>query len=307
MVALLLATFAGNLDSQYQAAQAIASAAPKSEWRYLLAQSAIDLGRGAESVRVLEEMGPDIGWMRGSFTYWMMLGRSLHYIGASNRELAATTEGRRRFPTNRLIAQAYIKALVACGMTDSVEAEVGRALTLRQRENSVEYQPMDQAVSELLAHGYTAAAKRVAVRTLFWLDQQSVDTRSAWAAVTPDFQNAAGRVDDARTALESLAKKLPRDRGVLLSLAVISAQQGDSGNARRIEALLNANNTQTSPADLLLGRAILAAGLGENDRAVALLQDAFQMGYAWRSVLHIVPGLEKLRGYGPYEDLVRPR
>lgn len=147
----------------------------------------------------------------------------------------------------------------------------------------------------------------MAVRTLSWLDQQSVETRDAWAPVTQDFRNAAGRVDDARTALESLAKKLPRDRGVVLSLAVISSQQGDSGNARRIEALLNLNTTQPSPADLLLERAILAASLGENDRAVGLLQDAFRMGFAWRSVLHIVPGLEKLRGDGPYEDLVRPR
>lgn len=177
MGALLLATFAGNVDTQYQAGLAIASATPTSEWRYLLAQSAIEVGRGAKSVRVLEEMGADTGWMRGSFMFWMMLERSLHYIGASNRELVAMTEGRRRFPTNRSIAQAYIKALVACGMTDSVEAEVGRALTLRQRENPVEYQSMDRAVSELLADGYEAAAKRGGTHALLARSTVSRDSR----------------------------------------------------------------------------------------------------------------------------------
>ena len=59
--------------------------------------------------------------------------------------------------------------------------------------------------------------------------------------------------------------------------------------------------------DLLISRARIAASLGEFERAVALLQDAFRAGFTWRSVLHTLPGLDPLRGYAPYEELIRPR
>ena len=306
---LQLAAAAGNLDAQYQAGLAVAAAAPQSEWRYLLAQSALDVGRATESVRVMDEMGPDLGWLRGSYRYWILLDRGLHYLGDFDRELSSATEARRRFPTNRILAQPYIKALAANGMVDSIDAEIARALAMRQRTNANELQTMMQAIVELRAHGNAAASKRVAARSLAWMRQQPDSVQRPLAVFVPMVHYFAGETEIARTLLQrSLDTTSAKhwDFGDASLLAVIHAEQGRPSQARRIDSVLASIGTSLFEPERLVSRAAIAASLGDGDAAVRLLQDAFRGGFTWRSILHVEAGFDKLRGYAPYEALVRP-
>ncbi len=54
-------------------------------------------------------------------------------------------------------------------------------------------------------------------------------------------------------------------------------------------------------------QARIAAMLGERDEAVRLLRSAFREGRRFGIWLHQDMYLESLRGYDPYEELVRPR
>jgi hypothetical protein len=54
-------------------------------------------------------------------------------------------------------------------------------------------------------------------------------------------------------------------------------------------------------------RACIAAQLGEKDRAVALLQRTFGQGFFFQTSVHRDLELEPLRGYPPFEELIRPK
>ena len=52
-------------------------------------------------------------------------------------------------------------------------------------------------------------------------------------------------------------------------------------------------------------RALVWAGLGENDRALAWLERAFQERYAWMVHLKVDPRLDRLRANPRFADLSR--
>ena len=54
-------------------------------------------------------------------------------------------------------------------------------------------------------------------------------------------------------------------------------------------------------------QACIAAQLGEKDRAVSLLAQAFGQGFPFSHYLHRDLDLEPLRGYPPYEALVKTK
>ena len=306
MVDHQLMVFKGDLAGEYSAAVAIAAAAPQSEWGYFLAESAVRVGRAREAILVLEQAGPDLGWLGSYPVYWMLLGRALHFAGEHERELSAMEEARRRFPTNRIIAQVLLKALAALGRVAEVEAEVNRAFTMKQKGNWTDNQPMDQAIAELSAHGYPDAAKRLAERTVDWIGQQPPDEQRALASPLLDFLLAAGQPREALRLAARLVAQGPEDLEVDTFLARVSAEQGDRVTARRIDAELARVSDPGHQSDVLMSRAAIAASLGEREAAVSLIQDACRAGYGWRSVLHQLPEFAPLRGYPPFDALARP-
>ena len=56
-----------------------------------------------------------------------------------------------------------------------------------------------------------------------------------------------------------------------------------------------------------LWRALIAASLGERERAVNLLRDAFGRGADYGIWLHRDPDLASLRDYPPFQELLRPK
>ena len=303
MVDHLVATFANDLPAAYEAAQAIAAAAPASEWRYLLAESAVRIGRAREATRVLEAMGPDLGWLSGWQHYWWLLGRSLHFLGEHERELVAMQEAKRRFPANRVIAQMLLKALAALGRVAEVEAEVDRALTLKQKGYWSDNQPMEQSVMELRAHGYPDAARRIAEHTVTWFGRQTPEERRRLAYMLPEFLLWTGHPLEAKRAATALVREGSNDVDVLVSLATLSANQGDRATARKIDGQLARLSDPRVRGEVLVARARIATSLEERDAAVLFLQDACRAGFEWRNVLHIMPELFPLRGYAPFDRL----
>ncbi|HEV8456087.1 MAG TPA: hypothetical protein VGQ24_14405, partial [Gemmatimonadales bacterium] len=297
---------AGDLNGEYRTSAALEAVAPRSEWGYLLAESAVKVGRAREAIRVLERIGPDLGWLETSPGYRMLLGRALHFAGEHERELVAMEEARRRFPTNRIIAQMVLKALAALGRVAEVDAEVDRAFALKQMNGWSDNQPMDQTISELRAHGYPDAARRLAERTVAWIGRQPAADQAAIGTARVELLLDAGRAFEARRLAVQLVAADPEDFELQAFLARVSAEQGDSATARRIDARLTRVSDPRLRANILVYRAGIAASLGYREVTVGLLQDACRAGFAWRSVLHILPEFAPLRGYPPFDQLARP-
>ena len=302
----LLAVLSGDLGAEYTASLAVSAASPKSEWRYLQAESALKVGRAAETVRLLDEMGPDLGWLHSSFAYWVLFTRALHFLGQDERDLVVIKAARKRFPTNRILIQEQLKALAGLGRTSEVEATVEEALTLRPKGNWGDAQPMDQTIWELRAHGQPDAARRLAVRTLAWVNEQPMAMQAELAGDIPSFLYQADSLSAARRALEHLVAVTPRDDYFLSFLAVVCAELGDKTTARQIAAQLRRPVASPLLGSRLMTRAFVAASLDERESAVGLIRDAYRAGYEWRTVVHVLPGMTHLRGYPPYEALIHP-
>jgi DNA-binding SARP family transcriptional activator len=300
----LVAVLSGDLGAEYRASLAVSAGSPKSEWRYLQAESALKVGRARESVRLLDEMGPDLGWLHSSFAYWHLFARALHFLGQDERDLVVITAALERFPTNRILIQDELKALAGLGRVADVEATVEQALTLRPKGNWGDMQPMEQTVWELRAHGQPDAARRLAVRTLAWVKEQPTAMQAEWAGDIPSFLYQADSLYAARRALERLLAVSPRDDYFLSFLAVVCAELGDKTTARQIAARLTQPVPSRLLGDRLMDRASVAASLDEREAAVGLIRDAYRAGYEWRTVVHILPGMTHLRGYPPYGALI---
>ena len=256
------------------------------------------------TVHLLDEMGPDLGWLHSSFAYWALFTRALHFLGEDERALAVSKAALERFPTNRILIQGQLKALAGLGKTSEVEAAVEQALTLRPKGTWGDAQPMDQTVWELRAHGQPEAARRLAVRTLAWLKEQPAATQTDLAELIPFFLYQADSLSAARRALEHIVAAAPSDDYHLSFLAVVCAELGDKTTARRIAAQLRRPVAPPLLGDQLMDRATVAASLDERESAVGLIRDAYRAGYEWRTVVHIEPGMSHLRGYPPYEALI---
>jgi hypothetical protein len=84
---------------------------------------------------------------------------------------------------------------------------------------------------------------------------------------------------------------------------IAAASAGDREVAEAMDRELAAFNDPYRRNVLTWSRACIAAQLGERERAVELLHEA--PGRAFQ--LHASPYLEPLRGYPPFEELLRPK
>jgi hypothetical protein len=86
-----------------------------------------------------------------------------------------------------------------------------------------------------------------------------------------------------------------------LHLGVVAARMGDRSEALRISRL---KAVATHPS----GPAYIAAELGERERAVDLLRDAFSKGVSGLSLnLHRDDYYRRLWDYPPFQELIRPK
>jgi Flp pilus assembly protein TadD len=110
---------------------------------------------------------------------------------------------------------------------------------------------------------------------------------------------------------EELLEESPADTIALAGLGAIAARLGESERARAISQQLAGR-----PGGQALGRASIAALLGEREEAVELLREALhQIGttginrdWGWYMLQrHQDMDLESLHGYPPFEQFLRPR
>ena len=81
---------------------------------------------------------------------------------------------------------------------------------------------------------------------------------------------------------------------------------GDSTSAMKQAAALS--RLASEPDGIVeLARAQLAAVLGQRERAVELLRDAFARGLSMSTALHRQMDFESLRGFAPFDELMRPK
>jgi DNA-binding SARP family transcriptional activator len=310
MVEHQAAVFRSDYAAAYEKAERVVAAAPRSEWRYLLAESALQAGRGREAARILTNLNPETGWLQGrSLGYWIALQRALHLIGDHGREMEVLNRAHQRMPA-RDFSQLRVAALAASGQLGEVRQELDRSQAALGSHDPGRLLPLLRAVFELRAHGYPGLASRIAETGLEYFDRLPVPTKNAEGIHRVHLLIAVGNSTEAMRQLEVLSESDRSLAEVMAIQGVLAADLGDTAAARAVAAnlRLRAETDSVGPdsePDLLIGRAMVAVGLGEPDEAVRLLRMAYRSGFSWRIFTHWIWPFERLRGFAPYDELIR--
>jgi tetratricopeptide (TPR) repeat protein len=240
---------------------------------------------------------------------------ALHMLGDYEREFEYAELGLERFPDVGNFYLAKARALAAMGLAAEATEVIDACLPVRLREG--EYNQglgyvMTNTAMELRAHGHRRASDDMAARAVAWLDKQASESDTeerdsddlwsqSWALIF------AGRWDEAREPLEELEKRGLNPVRVAGALGVIAARTGNHEEARQISDELPDPGLPYSALARSNWRAAIAAHLGEKDRAVDLLSEAFSQGMSYSIYLHAGIHLEPLWDYPPFQELIEPK
>jgi len=304
----------GDLPAAYRLAHALVDARPRSEvWQEQLARDALNFDRPHEAIEILERLHPERGALRGRASYYNWLTNARHLLGEHEQELEVARRGRARFPGNLAPWRTELVALSALGRGREVNGRLNEIDALSSDPIRRKATVMREISLDLAAHGDREAASQALARTLAWHASQP-DTEQATEYnrfERAQAYYAAGYADSARAITENLASAHPQNEQYAGLLGVLAAQRGDRATAAGIAERLVGLERPYERGQATYWRACVAATLGRRDEAVELLRRALAEGYVFNSLFffsaHVEPSFATLRGYAPFEALLRPK
>lgn len=297
----------GDRAAEYVAAHEMLAGAPGSELSWFIAGlAALAANRPNEAASLLDRIpvgDSTVVWD----VYGTELADALHIAGRHDEERRETLRRLRHVPGSMTALEDDGRALAALGDARGA-ADVATRILGSGRDPTVS--PGSAAFDigdELLVHGYAAEARLVFGRVIEWqraLPPKQANTRRG-TLVLVGALTRYGDLERADSLSRSALARAPRDWQLLKWHGVIAALRGDAAEARRAsESLANLRTPYLLGANTL-ARAEVAAVLEERAEATRLLRQAIAEGET-PMVLHATPELVVLRGYAPYEELVKP-
>jgi hypothetical protein len=296
----------GDNEMAVEAMRGAARIAPGSKAVYNLAYSLERTNRPREELEVLESLDPDHGPMRGFWPYWSRVATALHMLGDHVRELEEIRTGRQLFPHVWELLEKETLALAALGRVDEVMELLDESLTLPPM-GSWSYALVCESVAlELRARSYRDAAQVVNLRAVDWLEARPSEetTQTSHRHALAGALYRAERWSEARALLEVLVEE---DAIYTVFLALAVARQGDREAAARLNDALAEVDVPHRPGVQLRWQARVAAVLGDRELAVRLLREGAAAGLASDIWMYRDMDLESLRGYPPFDELMRPK
>lgn len=320
---MIQAWLAGDWVASHEAVSAQAELAPGSIPQFGVAQDARRLNRPAEAVAVLGRMAPERGELRGWFFYWLELTTSLHLVGDHAGELETAERASGHYPNHPGVALLMVRALAALGRMDELEQLLDAAITSPRLTEPRAGQLLREAGLELNAHGHAEAAAGFFRRALaWWRGQPGVASGPArerrelaracyhageWAESAELFRNLVGAEEDPAARFVIFEHGYLQGQLAEGYLAVIAIRQDDAAGAAHWCRVLEEMRRPFTYGGQWLWLAAVAALRGEKEVAVEQLRRAFAAGLPMELWVHQELHLQMLKGYRPYDALMRGR
>ncbi len=301
----LMADARQEFDESYKYMKQVVELAPDPLFLLKLGEVGVFAGRPREALAALQRGNPDgklrIGW--GDRT------DALHLIGDFEGELAAV-ESQRKLGLDVEFEAAQV--LPALGRVSEMNALINERMRRASRAEDTPAALMLFAAREYRAHGYVKESNELANRAVAWYESRPD------AEMTEERQfnllNAlyhAGRWADARANLEIAAKRfdfnLNDEPTTVALLGRIAAQMGDTAAAKSYSDRLR----NLAPWPRFRGnsyfRALIAAGLGNKEAVIPLLQQGFAEGWAFEPHYHREMEFQAMKDYPPLKELLEPK
>jgi tRNA A-37 threonylcarbamoyl transferase component Bud32/TolB-like protein len=305
-------------DGAHRAAMRMEELAPMAgHAHWAVALSALSLNRPREALRAMRRIDPERGWGRTWPWIYLFHVNIQHQLGDYDAEAVAALKDRERNPSHRAAIVHQIRPLAATGRINEIEPLIREAID--QPSDTLDPWPhvndpgevMRDAALELREHGHPDQAHRLFERAIAWYRQQppafarSRVQRLGLAVVTYH----AGLLEEAESLARPLDTGAADSTSVITLLGVIAAGRGDTATAQAMDRRLARDRVRYARSGSPpLGRARIAAASGDRARAVQVLRTSLARGhwYTWLD-LHAVSEFESLRGYAPFDELVRPK
>ncbi|PWB70343.1 MAG: hypothetical protein C3F15_13930 [Holophagae bacterium] len=268
------------------------------------------LNHPAAAIRAFSSFPEDFGELHYSLDFmptWR-LAQAYHMNRDYKAQLKVAREGERRFPGVLGFYSQEAAALAALGRLDEIESVIQASGAVQGGVRAGwSLEPMLIAASELRAHGHREASLKVAEEIAAWCRERPAAEAADYREVLMSALIFAERWSEAKAIADALLTENPDDIDVRRVVATLAARLGDAAQARGIEAELAALTRPYLYGVHTYSRACIAAQLGEKDRALTLLRDAFGQGFQFSVDIHLDFDFEPLWGYPPFEELMRPK
>ncbi len=273
-------------------------------WVWVWSNEALRTNRPREALEALSILDPDLPWVQRGVGHWSSLADVLHALSDHGRELREARRGRELHPDNPDLLRAEIRAQAALGHAREVDVLLEEAVNR-------DVQPVEAfrvAALELRAHGEREASFAVGERALALLQGDAAELEPSWELLRTLY--VAERWEEAEGIVEGLLgnnPSLPFEKYLRGYEGALAARTGDAETARDIADRLATMDFPYDRGKATYEQARIVALLGEQVRAVQLLRQAYEEGWAYSIDLHTEMDFETLRGFGPFEEFVKPR
>ncbi len=249
-------------------------------------------------------------WSPAMGTRWwprLQLAWAYHSQRDYQTELKVVEEDLREYPDVAAFYECKAGALAALGRLTEADRVVDERLAAKAEGRPMGF--MDAVAAELRAHGHREASLRMAERAVAWFTARPAAEAAGYRQGLLAALAHAERWAESKAIADALLAESPNDKGYQLAqVGWLAARLGDTGRARQVEASLRDRKEDcTNRGEGAYLQAGIAAQLGEKERAVALLRDAFAQGYPFNIEIHRDIDIEPLRGYPPFEELMKPK
>ena len=275
---------------------------------YSVFHTATALNRLQEGLDALEGFDLESGGTEVGLTYYTAQAQALHQLGRHGRELEIMDAARRRFPASPQVEWMRAVTLSAMGRVTEAVATVDTLIRIGREDGYPLFRGLNAVIADLYLHGHPEAAAQVEARTLALLTSRPAAERSSVAYLRelgPTQYRARNWADAFATfrALVALDTTNVDARGWL---GVAAARVGDRATAESAAAWL-ARLDRPFLNRHLEWQARIAALLGDRQSALAFAEQSLARdGYGIRFA-HFRFDMESLRGWAPFEELMRPK
>jgi tetratricopeptide (TPR) repeat protein/TolB-like protein len=243
---------------------------------------------------------------------------ALHLTGRHDEELALAREYLASGPaetTGGSVRSNELSALAALGRMEEIDAILTEVL-LEPDNTTDDSSEMRSVVYELRAHGFREEAQALAERSVALFESDAGPSSGSRCDPCEAYSlKAAGRYEEARSIFEKLRSEEPEIRDWSEQVGVCAAHLGDRATALEMEARLVEHGDDIGPTGVPygsrgsaeIGRAGIAAQLGDRDRAIHLIQQAVAAGFKEYMWIHVNPAFEPLWDDPEFQEILRPK
>jgi serine/threonine protein kinase/tetratricopeptide (TPR) repeat protein len=280
--------------------------------KYIVGLEALGVNRPKETVKAyawMDSQDPKIHFTRPANAWWFsVLAEAHHMLGEYKKEIEVAKRGRKYYPKDLWITGIEARALAALGKTSKVKRVVEGCLNV-DATSGTPGGVMMEAARELYAHGHKDEGREMAAAAIEWAESRAEAERKTKARQEfyADALYFAGRLDEAGRIFESLAAGDPENIDFQGYLGTLAARRGDREGAMRVFEELGKLERPFLLGSHLWWQARIASLLGEKERAVGLLREAFSQGLSYGVYLHCEIDLEPLWDHPSFKELLRPK